>query len=448
LDTKSTASEASRPTFSPDAAWWWDGNVWQPTISPDGIWRWDGAAWVSRQAATPTPSSSTWPARRLLRWMSVGGAAVLHIALLLFAAAFLFYIYTNGDYPSTALFLVGAVLVTLWLGAIGIGWRTWRRHAILIWLLPIVWFASYFPALQVGCANCDWGQGAIVRQGTSAGHSYVAIRVQANAQTVTIVNDEVWLPDLDGSAIWTYAGERGHPSGLVSTAKSPFQVVSDGSALWVSSAGGSISKFDATSRREVHREQVGGEPLFLSVNGASVWVTDNQNDRVFQLDRQSGQLSKTIVTGREPGGIVALDDAIWVTEYGADEVIRIDPITGRVVAHIPTGVGPGNVAFAFGSVWVTNENGDQMLVRIDPGTNKAISRIRVGATPLGIAQVGSELWVANVDSKTISVIDPTTNSVTATIRLPGNPYTLASGAAGVWVTTYRQRQLLRIDLIR
>jgi YVTN family beta-propeller protein len=378
----------------------------------------------------------------------VGGAALTHIGLLIWAAAFILLIYTNGDYPSTALFVVAGIMATLWLGAVGIGWRVWRRHALLIWLLPLVWFASYFPALQAGCSGCDWGQGAIVSQGSSAGYRYIAIRVQPNAQTVTVINDAAWLPDLDGSAIWTYAGQTGHPGFTLSTAKHPFQIVSDDSALWISSAQGYISKFDTSSLREVHREQVGGEPGFLTVNSAAVWVTDTQGDRVLRLDRQSGRLAETIATGREPSGIVALDDAIWVTEYRADEVIRIDPVTNRVVARISTGAGPGNVAAAFGSVWVTNENGEQMLARIDPGTNKVVSRIRVGATPLGIAQVGSELWVANADSNTISVIDPATNTVTATITLPSSPYTLAAGTTAVWVTTYRQRELLRIDLAR
>lgn len=445
MATTPIGPEASQQALSPDGAWWWDGHGWQPTTSLDGRWRWDGTAWVPRNIAGTAPSRS---ARSLLRSLSVGGAAITHIVLLLWAAAFLVYIYTNGDYPSTALFVVAAVLATLWLSAIGIGWRTWRRHAILIWLLPVAWFASYFPALQVGCSNCDWGQGAIVSQGTSAGYRYIAVRVQANAQTVTVVSDKVWLPDLDGSAIWTYASETGHPSSGLFTARSPFQVVSDGPNLWVSSARGSISKFDATSRHEVHREQVGGEPLFLSVNSASVWVADTRNNQVIRLDRQSGQLVQAIATGRGPGGIVALDDSIWVAEYGDDEVIRIEPDTNGVVAHIPTGAGPGNVAFAFGSVWVTNENGDQMLVRIDPGTNKVVSRIRVGETPLGIAQVGSELWVANADSNTISVVDPATNTLTATITLPSSPYTLAAGATAVWVATYRQRELLRINLAR
>jgi len=440
-----TPSEASQPAFSPDAAWWWDGSAWQPTISPDGRWSWNGVAWAPRQAAGATTS---WSMRRLLRWLSVGGAALTHIGLLIWAAAFILLIYTNGDYPSTALFVVAGIMATLWLGAVGIGWRVWRRHALLIWLLPLVWFASYFPALQAGCSGCDWGQGAIVSQGSSAGYRYIAIRVQPNAQTVTVINDAAWLPDLDGSAIWTYAGQTGHPGFTLSTAKHPFQIVSDDSALWISSAQGYISKFDTSSLREVHREQVGGEPGFLTVNSAAVWVTDTQGDRVLRLDRQSGRLAETIATGREPSGIVALDDAIWVTEYRADEVIRIDPVTNRVVARISTGAGPGNVAAAFGSVWVTNENGEQMLARIDPGTNKVVSRIRVGATPLGIAQVGSELWVANADSNTISVIDPATNTVTATITLPSSPYTLAAGTTAVWVTTYRQRELLRIDLAR
>ena len=43
-------TEAGSDRFSPDGAWWWNGNAWVSAYSADGQWRWNGNEWKTISA--------------------------------------------------------------------------------------------------------------------------------------------------------------------------------------------------------------------------------------------------------------------------------------------------------------------------------------------------------------------------------------------------------------
>src|SRR5207302_1597360 len=55
-----------RPSFSPDAGWWWSGEEWFPAWSPDRRWRWTGTRWARARWLGPAP-----------RWITICGAGWL-----------------------------------------------------------------------------------------------------------------------------------------------------------------------------------------------------------------------------------------------------------------------------------------------------------------------------------------------------------------------------------
>jgi hypothetical protein len=61
------------PAFSPDGAYWWDGQAWRPPLSPDGRFRWTGRAWLGVGPQTVTrPTSWTRP----LQWSAAAYVVV------------------------------------------------------------------------------------------------------------------------------------------------------------------------------------------------------------------------------------------------------------------------------------------------------------------------------------------------------------------------------------
>ena len=75
--------------------------------------------------------------------------------------------------------------------------------------------------------------------------------------------------------------------------------------------------------------RVGGTPRALAVEGSSVWVLDLE-DRLIELDRESGQMQSEYPLLGEPREIVAYDGALWITLYSANQLARFDP-----ASHLP-----------------------------------------------------------------------------------------------------------------
>lgn len=104
-------------------------------------------------------------------------------------------------------------------------------------------------------------------------------------------------------------------------------------------------------------KSVGGSaPNALYINGASIWVSNANNDTVQSFDLATLKLQKTIklapnptlatLRGIIPTGMVMNRNGtrLYVAEAGINAVAVIDPLKGTVLGHIPTGLYPTQLA--------------------------------------------------------------------------------------------------------
>jgi YVTN family beta-propeller protein len=131
----------------------------------------------------------------------------------------------------------------------------------------------------------------------------------------------------------------------------------------------------------------------LAIGAGSLWVLGDALDRrIWQLDRRTGDIQKTIELRFPPTSAAVAGGAVWITDGLNDRVVPIDVDTGQALAAVPVDRGASGIAAGAGSVWVANTL-DGTVSRIDPVTRRVIATIPVGGLPRGVAVDDESVWV-------------------------------------------------------
>jgi hypothetical protein len=88
-----------------------------------------------------------------------------------------------------------------------------------------------------------------------------------------------------------------------------------------------LFEIDPTTRRVVRRISLTLEPAFLAAGDGFVWLSDQSNSSVIQLDAKTGRIVRTIDVGNKHAGtcgLAATHDAVWVAigDIGCDTIGR------------------------------------------------------------------------------------------------------------------------------
>jgi YVTN family beta-propeller protein len=174
-----------------------------------------------------------------------------------------------------------------------------------------------------------------------------------------------------------------------------------------------------------------GRPNGVASSAGAVWITDSADDLLLRID-SARQVVDRIPVGRGPAGVTTGGGQVWVANQLDGTVSEVNPGAGRPVATIPVGIGPSAVAFGFGSVWVADVTGDS-LSRIDAATGKVAATIGLSSSPAGIAIGAGSVWVAAQETGELLRVDPAGNQVVQAIPAGQGPDGVAVGAGAVWV---------------
>jgi DNA-binding SARP family transcriptional activator/DNA-binding beta-propeller fold protein YncE len=241
----------------------------------------------------------------------------------------------------------------------------------------------------------------------------------------------------------------------------------------------------------VARVAVGSSPTLIREGDGSVWVADQLDLTLTEIDLESRRVLRIVGLGFRPDDLAARDDAVWafdkeervLARLGAEQtwsryehpdftevdrmavddhavwlaggkrLIRVDPDSGKVVRTVSLPVQVDGLASAGGDVWAASSAAAAVL-RIDGRTAEIRDRIAVTATgreprpqALSIAADADFVWVLNGDTATVVKIDPALHDVVETYRLGVGRGTLAlaSGEGAAWVSNAFDGTLTRID---
>jgi DNA-binding SARP family transcriptional activator/DNA-binding beta-propeller fold protein YncE len=251
-----------------------------------------------------------------------------------------------------------------------------------------------------------------------------------------------------------------------------------------------VAVIEPDTSKVVHRVAVGTSPGLIREGDGSVWVADQLDLTVTEIDLESRRVLRTVGLGFRPDHLAARNDAVWAFDKeervlarlgeeqtwdrfehpdfagvegvalddhavwlaGARRLIRVDADSGKVVRNVSVPDPVDGLATAGGDVWGVSSN-TATVFRIDPLTARIRDRIPMagdlgsGSRSLSISAGTDFIWVLNGDTSTVVKIDPTLHDVVETYRLPAGrgSLALAAGEGAAWISNAFDGTVTRID---
>jgi YVTN family beta-propeller protein len=213
--------------------------------------------------------------------------------------------------------------------------------------------------------------------------------------------------------------------------RGPAGVTVAGGEVWVANeSDGTVSEVNPAAGSVVATIQVGNGPGAIASGYGSVWVANLTDSTLSRIEQASGRVAAIIPLGSAPAGLAAGSGGIWVTSAETGRLLLVNPRTSRVSRAFPVGGSPGGVAVGAGSVWVADSGG--AVARVDPATGR-VKKFRVGGSPAGIAYADGAVWVADSHSGSVARIDPWTGSIRP-MHVGNEPTALAAAGPDVLAT--------------
>jgi len=223
---------------------------------------------------------------------------------------------------------------------------------------------------------------------------------------------------------------RGVLEAVVKDVRRPGGVAYSDSSAWITDTARNLLLRANLRGWVVDPIHVGPGPGAVAVGGGKVWVANQLNGTVSEVNPASNSVVARIHVGNGPGAMTYGFGSVWVANTTDSTVSRIIAGGGRV-APIPTGSSPAGLAAGFGGIWVATATGRVLF--IDPRSDRVTRSLPVGGAPVGVAVGGTSVWVAE-SGGSVARLDPHTGRVLRT-RIGGTAKGIAFADGTVWITT-------------
>ncbi|MDR3556254.1 MAG: YncE family protein [Syntrophobacteraceae bacterium] len=229
----------------------------------------------------------------------------------------------------------------------------------------------------------------------------------------------IWVANYSDDTVTKLRARDGALMGVYPVGVNPRAVLFDGKYIWVASGGvpGSVTKLRTADGSTVWTQPV-ADPWGMAYDGSTVWVTNNDSNRVTRLD-SSGCVVGKYKTGDRPLGIAFDGSYIWVADNGGEKLTRLSAIDGSRAGKFPVGVAPFGLLYDGHYLWVARTDG--VLVKLSP-LGCLLGTYDAGGYPEGIAFDGNNVWVSNTEGA-VKIFRAYSGSLVATcnIRQPCEP---------------------------
>ena len=184
---------------------------------------------------------------------------------------------------------------------------------------------------------------------TGGGFAWVANR---DLNTVTRVNAQT--RQVDGEPIEVGAEPDSLAEGL--------------GAMWVTNTSdNSVTRLDVGSGEELGTHAVGAAPEGIVIAHGSAWVANGGDGTVTRLDSGGNETANAQV-GEGPVQLAATPDAVWVTVSKENKIVELDRDSGEPTGRdVPIEGTPRGIAYepVRGELWVSASAADKLVV-VDP----------------------------------------------------------------------------------
>jgi DNA-binding SARP family transcriptional activator/streptogramin lyase len=211
-----------------------------------------------------------------------------------------------------------------------------------------------------------------------------------------------------------------------------------------------VTEIDLESRRVLRTVGVGFRPDHLAARNGAVWAFDKEERVLARLGAEQTWERFEHPDFTDVDGVALDDHAVWLA--GGRRLIRVDAESGAVVRSVSVPEHVDGLATAGGEVWALS-SAARAVLRIDPATAQIRDRISMagdlasGRQKLAISADGDFVWVLNGETATVVKIDPSRHDAVETFRLPAGrgSLALAAGEGAAWISNAFDGTITRID---
>ena len=281
-------------------------------------------------------------------------------------------------------------------------------------------------ALLAGCSSSDQPDGAAEPTAPAT--------TEATDAATALKGRPVGVADVGGVPwfVLVAAGAVDADGTRVPVGNAPLRIVETPAGVWVSVIGdGTVVRIDPSTGkvdRRVRLEPEGSEPEGLAWDGESLWVVDQANDRVVQLDGNGTLLGEQPV-GQAPRLVAAGETGTWVANYGGTSVTRIADGTAETVPVVGC-IGAQGVAEAAGHVFVSCTMAHKVVV-LDAASLEVVGEIPDVTDADAVVADGTTVYVVGQSGPTVWAIDAASRDVTGVTRLGDTGATAENVGAAV-----------------
>jgi streptogramin lyase len=231
------------------------------------------------------------------------------------------------------------------------------------------------------------------------------------------------VPDVRADSLVRIDPATNAVSAVTDVGVKPMAVAAGGSSVWVyNDFDDTVSEVDAETKEVRHTTNVSAQPVDLGLSAGPVMAADEGGVWIVGVDGNGRPLLTRVFSGvrgahdylldREPRAVAVGEGAVWVLGAGKRDfrVLRVDPTTGEVTARtrFPTSSRLTSLDVGLGAVWVMSSS-SATLYRINPRSAAVTGRTDLGhRAGLPEVQFGA-VWVSVTDAGgTTVLVDPRT----------------------------------------
>ncbi len=251
-------------------------------------------------------------------------------------------------------------------------------------------------------------------------------------------------------------------SAVTDVGQSPMAAAVGGSSVWVyNDFDRTVSEIDAATNEVRQTTRVSASPVDLGLLKGPVLAADEGGAWIIGVDSNNRPVLTRVLSwargahdyllDREPRSVAIGVGAVWVLGAGARDyqVLRVDPATGEVTARtrFPASSRVTSLDVGLGAVWVVSSS-RATLYRINPRSAAVTGRTDLGrraGRPKG--QFGTFVWVSVSDAggKTL-LVDPRTLSVVLTLSCCAlGKQDDVAGFGSTWTSDWPTGRVVRWD---
>jgi DNA-binding beta-propeller fold protein YncE len=200
------------------------------------------------------------------------------------------------------------------------------------------------------------GENKIVRLSTTDQPEIVdEFEVGAEPEGLAASSRAIWVANAGDGSVSQIVEATGDVRNVPDVADQPVDVAVGAGAVWVANAAGSsVTRIDG-GRLEVALviEGVGPSPRALTIVDRDVWVATSGDGRIHRINGDENSIEGSVRVGGTPRDVATDGAFLYVTDREGDRLVTVDAQAEQVVERETVEDGPLNVAVGDDDLWVT-----------------------------------------------------------------------------------------------